>query len=176
MLIIRSYSPEDVANIKKLCQRAFLGFPWFEVMTDEYIEKRWVSVVQNKKFCCLVAEIDNFIVGISWFYEITDVQLSLKGSDLERFVETKYSGLTKVWIDATIVDPNFQGRRIATTLKMKSLEFVRSNYSEVLLLTRMRDDNIGIIRINEKFGYSRTGVKVPAGKENLSHEFWYILV
>lgn len=174
-MLIRPYLQGEELAIWKLCQRAFLGFPWFEVMTDERIENRWKDLVSHCNFSCLVAEINGSIAGVSWYYEIADAELaSAKGEELGNFVVAKFPLVNRIWIDATVIDPPFQGKGIATYLKANIIDRIRSDYPKVLILTRMRDDNAGIIHINEKLGFNRTGIKIPTGKDNLFHEYWYL--
>lgn len=41
----------------------------------------------------------------------------------------------------------------------------------------MRDDNYGIIKVNERFGMQRTGIKVPSSQVlGLFHEYWYKVI
>lgn len=56
-----------------------------------------------------------------------------------------------------------------------SVELLQEKYpGGVLAYTRMRDDNHGIIKINTRTGFSRSGVTVPSSSNpNLKHEYWY---
>jgi RimJ/RimL family protein N-acetyltransferase len=173
-MFIRTIFPGEETRVWNLCQRSFAGFPWFETMPDEAIQNRWRQHNARTNFCCLVAEINTQIAGVSWFHEITDDELELeKDKALREFATTNFPAVTRIWVDATVTDPDFQKSGVATQLKVKLLEMIRTSYPETCILTRMRDDNVGIIRINERFGFKRTGVKV-LGKNDIRHEFWYL--
>jgi len=43
-----------------------------------------------------------------------------------------------------------------------------------LVLTRMREDNHGIIKINRELGMKGTGIYVPCSlTPGMNHQFWY---
>jgi GNAT superfamily N-acetyltransferase len=174
---IREIVPGEEPIVWKLCQRSFAGFPWFENMSDEIIQKRWAKHSVRKNFCCLIAELDTQIAGVSWFHEISAEEIGLeKSGDLQKFVIKQFPGVPIVWVDATVTDPSFQKKGLATGLKTEVLKKISSLHSKVLILTRMRDDNAGIIRVNEKFGFLRTGIKVSTVTASIQHEFWYLSI
>lgn len=78
-----------------------------------------------------------------------------------------------VWIRDTIVDPSFQGKGIATQIKIEALRKIKEKFPNWIILTRMRKDNFGIIKINERLGFRRTGIQIPSSqKKGIFHEYW----
>ena len=65
-------------------------------------------------------------------------------------------------------------------MKYEDLKILSTRYEPILLLTRMRDDNKAIIKINEKFGLKRSGIRMPSSVEpsdpSKFHEFWYKVI
>ena len=171
---IRSICKGDEVAIWKLCQKAFKGYPWFENMTDDSIKARWMKHIREPNFQCLVVVNDgNQILSVAWFHDISHETIKIqKGVPLLEFVTSKHPDRPCVWIDATVTDPDFQGRGMATKLKQAIFERILGLHSRPLILTRMRDDNVGIIKVNEKFGFIRTGIKIT-GSGEVQHEFWY---
>jgi GNAT superfamily N-acetyltransferase len=142
-------------------------------MPDAYIRERWLRQQKESNFHCLLIEVDEQVRAVSWFHDISHQAVETnKGKKLFDFVKGNYPDRPCVWVDATVTDPEFQGRGMATELKQKVLERISNLYVNALILTRMRDDNVGIIKVNEKFGFLRTGVKV-SGKDKVCHEYWY---
>ncbi len=176
-MVIRELRNGEERDVQRVCQEAFSGFPWFLAMTDEYISNRWNSCSKHSGFHCVVAEIDGSIVGACWFCEMGNEEIEAeKGKALRGFAEAYQISCPRIWIDATVVNPRFQGQGLAKAIKMWILELIRSSHPQALLLTRMRDDNVGIIRINEEVGFRRTGIRIPATGSVHLHEYWYLAI
>lgn len=55
------------------------------------------------------------------------------------------------------------------------LAHLREKHPHGLALTRMRDDNVGIVRINEQLGFSKTGIRVASQAYlGLMHDYWFL--
>lgn len=173
-MIIRDYLKGDEVLIWKIYQQAFAGFPWFENLSDEEVQSRWKTQSSKDGFECIVAEESGRIVGASWWDTPTLKDLANeRGKDLADFSREKNFPLI-VWIRETVVDPLFQKRGVAKKLKQESLDRL-SKRKPCLVLTRMREDNKAIIRINESVGFVRTGIKrLSSQVAGVFHEYWYL--
>lgn len=168
---IRDFCSNDEQAVCELCQEAFKGYPWFENMSDGYIRDRWHRHSGERNFYCILIESEKRVIAATWFHDLSPEKIrDQKGKDLYDFVAT-YKERQIVWIDASVTHPAFQGRGLATTLKHAALKKISALHISPIVLTRMRDDNHGIIKVNERFGFVRTGIKIP-GKGGM-HEFWY---
>lgn len=177
-MLIRKYLPGDEARIKSVYKVCFSGPPWNQEVTEEEAEARWADHSSRAGFVCFVATENEQVIGASWFDTISLEELAReRGDDLVAFVTSLGSMLPAVWIRETIVDPRFQGKRIASQLKEWAVRDIAERLSHTILLTRLRDDNTKIIRANEKLGFRRTGVRVASrGTPGLSHEYWYFVL
>lgn len=171
---IREFHEEDVTKIQSIYQEAFKGFPWYENLSIEEVNRRWKMQSDKPGSNCLVAEIGQEIVGATWWDRITREQLlNERGEALVEFVKG-FSGCDLVWLRETCVSPKFQGQGIAYALKQEVIEILGKSKKLILVLTRMREDNIGIISINTNLGFKQIGIKVPSSQiEGLFHEYWY---
>lgn len=175
-MIIRRHCPEDEASIKLIYRTGFSGQPWNQNVTEEEAAARWQDHSSRPGFTCFVAEENRLVVGASWFDPISHETLAQeRGQELVNFVMSIDPALPLIWIRETVVDPAFQGRGIASQLKERVLRNIRERLAPVILLTRMRDDNIKIVRANEKLGFKRTGIKVESkATPCLLHEYWHL--
>ncbi|MBI2356093.1 MAG: GNAT family N-acetyltransferase [Candidatus Doudnabacteria bacterium] len=167
---IRDLTAADLIGVRQIYREAFAGFPWFETVTDAEIDSRFNSVMSG-----LVAVQDNSVVGATWWEVITIEKLRQeRGEELVRFANTfREEHLKYVWVRETIVLPSHQGQGIGLMLKQDSIKRLHEVYKPVMILTRMRDDNLPIIRIAERCGFARTGIKVPDSQVLVNHEYWY---
>jgi hypothetical protein len=46
--------------------------------------------------------------------------------------------------------------------------------AKTLILTRMRNDNLPILKIADRLGFQRTGIKIPSRQPGTFHEYWYL--
>jgi len=173
-MIIRKFQNSDAERIKVIYQLAFAGYPWFENLSQEEVNLRWQTQSARRGFTCLVAEIDNEVVGATWYDIITLEELRLeRGDDLANFAEN-FSGCDIVWLRETCVHPEFHGRGIARALKEAVIASIQQINQPRLLLTRMREDNYAIIKINISLGFTRTMIKMPCSlTKGKFHEHWY---
>ncbi|HZE87186.1 MAG TPA: hypothetical protein VE090_03175 [Methylomirabilota bacterium] len=76
-----------------------------------------------------------------------------------------------------MVHPDSQGQGIASDLRGVFLTHLAEEFpAGAIVLTRMREDNTGIVRIAEKLSYKRTGISHPSQKPGISQEFWYRII
>jgi len=171
---------EKVDQVLKMYREAFAGFPWFEDLSTEEVAKRLSSSVTKDGFESFVAENEREeIIGALWFDTPSFEQLQTeRGEKLAGFVGNIYETTGRcelVWERELMVRPDYQRQRIATRLRMAFLTYLSGKYPNgVLVLTRMRDDNLGTLKIAQELGYRRTGIRMPSSQNpNIYHEFWY---
>lgn len=176
--MIRLFESKDLNQILDIYQEAFAGYPWFEQLSNEEVIKRWEANSAQPNFVCLVGEQDGQITSAVWCNDTDlDTLEQERGKDLRRFVEQYFPGVTLIWGRESMTKASFQGQGWASALKETLIDQIKLRPEACLILTRMRDDNLGIIRIAEKFDYQRTGIKIPSSqKPSVYHEYWYRLV
>lgn len=175
---------QNYPEIIKMYAQAFSGYPWYENLSYSDIEARIKSHENNINFeLVLIRNDENEIIGATWFYEDSKLGITQQknGQKLQKVLQKLMSNSeiqNVVYICETIVATNHQGKGVATELKGKSLDIVKNKYPNgVILYTRMRDDNNGIIIINSKHGFRRSGVKVASSSNSdISHEYWFKVI
>ena len=174
---------ENIGDVTRMYREAFAGFPWYENLTEEQILKRLLSDMAKVGFESFVAESeDGKIIGGLWFNKLTTETLRAeRGDKLLEFAKKicKELGIIDiVWERELMVKPDYQNKKIATRLRMTFLNYLKQQYQNgVLVLTRMRDDNIGTLTIAEKLGYQRSGIRIPSSQDpKIFHEFWYKII
>lgn len=176
-MVIRSFQSSDVPIILTMYQAAFAGYPWFENLSDEVVRNRWQNNSLQPGFRCLVATIDGVPVGAIWWDKPTLASLiSERGQVLGDFVWGRYPDESLIWEREVITDPSYQGRGIAAALRIEFLRQVADAYRPFVVLTRMRDDNLAIIKIAQRLGFARTSIRRPSSaNQDIYHEYWYYL-
>lgn len=173
---IRAMKPADEKFIRALYRAAFAGAPWFENMSEEEAVVRWNLHRGKNGFSCLVAEEAGELMGATWWdIPSIDALRAERGDALAEFaLRESATGGRIIWIRETVVSPQFQCRGIARALKASSLEVISAE-AKSLILTRMRDDNMSILRVAMRLGFKRTGICVPSkSNPNVQHEYWYL--
>ncbi|MDP3964885.1 MAG: GNAT family N-acetyltransferase [bacterium] len=156
---------------------AFACHPWFEELSFAEAATRWVETTRRRGFHCLVATQDHRLVGAIWWDSPAISELkNERGTALAAFaVRHLERNTTLVWIRDLIVLPDRQGQGIGHQLRQKMIEHCVSKNS-VLFLTRIRNDNTSMIRMNHAMGFLRSGITVPCSlKPDVLHEYWYLL-
>ncbi|HBW74407.1 MAG TPA: hypothetical protein DEF59_04070 [Candidatus Magasanikbacteria bacterium] len=173
---IRTMRPADEEIIRAMYRDAFAGAPWFEKVPEEEVLMRWESHRGKIGFSCLVAEEAGELMGATWWDTLTIDALSAeRGETLAEFALREGTKAERIiWIRETVVFQRFQGRGIARMLKAASLEVISAE-AKSLILTRMRDDNMGILHVAQRFGFKRTGIRMPSkSNPDVWHEYWYL--
>lgn len=203
MMRIRHFDWRDECAIRRVYKRAFAGFPWYEELSDGEMQRRWEDWRTKRGAWALIAEQDEEIVGaLLWDGPTLNELRAERGETLTRFAQKLVWPRTVlaldelhfdhrerlirfsqerlrphtnlIWEREVIVDPRAQGHGIGTTLRRVFLYRMVSDNATVLVLTRMRDDNLPIIRIAEKLGFLRTDIRVPSSQiPGVFHEYWY---
>lgn len=175
--MIRTLRLSDKEIVKFLIQAAFGGYPWFEKfekLDDAELKRRWQSAIARPGFAGLVTEEDSEVVAAFWWDtpSLEDFAAE-RGEEIAGWVQTRdYTRF--IWGRDIVVSPSCQKRGLATELKARFLSLLDPG---TLVLTRLRDDNYGIIAISQKQGYQRTGVRVPSSQvPGLFHEYWYKII
>lgn len=172
---IRPLVLADAPAIKTIYKQAFACGPWFEDLSDEEIDNRWVNQISKDGFAGIVVEKSNSIAAALWWNIMTpDDLISERGQSLSSFAQNQVQGEKIIWEREVIVDPKYHGNGVGSVIRRAFFDRIRHDYPGALILTRMRDDNIGIIKIAQKIGFKRTGVRVPSSANpDLYHEYWY---
>ena len=176
---IRKFVEKDTLSVQVIYRLAFASFPWYEDLSNEEIEKRWKTQQAKPGFECLIADELDEIVGAIWWDKPTLDELCFeRGELITQFAKQKIRmGDLLIWERELIVSPAHQGRGIGSQLRVAFVELVLNRCKKgVLILTRMRDDNLPVIRIAEKSDFQRTGIRTPSNQKSwVSHEYWYFL-
>jgi hypothetical protein len=172
---IRTYQQGDVDRIKEIYALAFKQPPWTQEPTDKQsVSARWQKSAARLGFKCFVAESDNRVIGALWFDTPSDADFIAENrKELVEYIRFRYQASAIHYIRETIVDPVFKKKGAAQLLKAYVLADVAQSDPGAIVCTCMRDDNPGIIRVNLKFGFVRTGVFKPSGTTpGITYEYW----
>ncbi len=119
------------------------------------------------------------LVEASWYDTPTLDELEKeRGRPLRVFCEEKIeeTKLEKIiWQREILISPEFQGKDIGSHLKglmNRHHQENANNHGSSIVLTRMRDDNHGIIKMNKDGGMNRTGIRMKSSSGSY-HEYWY---
>lgn len=159
---------------------AFRGSPWFEdSLTIDEVMTRLECQFRKPGFRLFILESNSGeLVAASWFDtpSLMDIKKE-RGAELRNFAESVKS-LNNIdaliWEREVLVRPKYQGLGMGTEIRTKMLDFINQTFASGLVLTRMREDNIPIIKIAEKLGFKRTGITKPSSQEPaINHEYWF---
>lgn len=177
-MFIRALTLEDAGLIKVIYKRAFAGFPWFEDLSDEEVESRWQTQINKPSFQGIVALEDDVISGAIWWdYPTLDTLRTERGNLLANLSLELCAGKGLIWEREVIVDPELHCLGIGSRLRSTFIENLKTRSENKLILTRMRDDNTGIIKIAERLGFKRSGIRLPCSiKPEVCHEYWYLSI
>jgi hypothetical protein len=100
---IRELKEEDVPVILKIYREAFRGYPWFEDLSEEIVSSRWSSDSAKHSFSCLVAEIDEKVIGATWWDVLTHKELASERGELLVNFSKKFDNTIIVWERELIV-------------------------------------------------------------------------
>lgn len=162
------------ADLSCLIKDAFLSPPWHEILSEEECQKRAASILTKRNVQCCIAEVDGNVAGVILTDTLTLEELHQeRGAALVEWASQR-KWETIGWGRETLLFRKYQSLGIGTVLREEMMNHLTQSKVYSGLLTRMRDDNVQVIKIAEKFGYLRTGVRVKSSfGENIWHEFWY---
>ena len=169
-------------EVAKLLQTSFAGAPWFEDLSNNEAMKRVEGHAMKPGFEAYLVEDQGAIVAGLWYDTPSIDELAEeRGDDLANFARTVCKDMDLeqiIWQRESVVHPDYQSQGLATLLRKKFIDDIEKNSRcSSLLLTRMRDDNLGIIRVAEKFEYARTGIRMPSSQNpDADHEYWYKVI
>lgn len=164
----------DQTNLARLIGDAFRSPPWNETLSEEECARRAGIILAKRDVQCFVAEVDGDTGGVVLTDAMTLNELSQeRGTQLADWASKK--GWTTIgWGRETLILREYQSLGIGTALREKIMSHLAESRPYEGLFTRMRDDNVRVIRIAERFGYSRTGIRTKSSLgPNIWHEFWY---
>lgn len=187
--------PQLIEATLPLYHDAFQAGVWKESLSEKIIRER-LEYCLNKQFSgiwLLHPQDPDIVLGASWFDTIDlptllRERINQNGTELVQFIShelEKNPNLILLWHRETLVHPLAQGRGLAKRLKFMifdHLQKLSNSYQRpILVATRMRDDNLAIIHVNNQLGMVRTGVHHPASQyelnllaspEPINHEYW----
>lgn len=178
MLIIRDFEIRETAAVLSVYRQGFAGFPWFEPLDDAELVSRWMCDCQRPGWLCCVADVGE-VIGAAWADSPTlEALCQERGQKLAEFAAQKLSETAQpqlVWLRNLIVAPDWQGRGVGYALRTELLDRWVVSGRDLVVLTRHRQDNIGIQRLSQRMGFRPTGIRAPSSqKPHLHHEYWYL--
>lgn len=170
-------------QIETAYQNAFSGHPWYENLSVQEVRKRLDKDQSRSGFNAFIAEnTDGCVLGGLWYDTPTIDELRItRGESLADFATNIFKEeaiQSFVWERELIVDPQFQRQHIATDLRENFLDHLKDRYPQgVLILTRMKEDNLATIKIAQNLGYSPTGIKIESSTfPGQYHQYWYKII
>ena len=161
-------------------QRAFKESPvWQEDLTRETVRQRLNPQFIKPGFCLIVIEQQKQIAAALWFDTPTLTELEAeRGKQLADYAKQlpNFSSQIKIiWEREVIVAPESQRQGFAIALRQSFIELLKTNYpAGALILTRMRNNNLGIIKGAEKCGYQRTGIETDSNwRPPMKNSYWF---
>lgn len=170
-----------VSTIMPLYRQAFKYGVWEEDLSIETVISRLEKNFSGKYKGFFLYDKGEVCIGASWYEFVNPEWLYInKYPKLAEFAENyiEFNSLGAcIWQAETMVHPDFQNQGIASFLKQKIDDSLRSGSKQTngaFVCTRLREDNSHIIKINLKYGFQRTGITMPCSlKPETNHEFWY---
>jgi RimJ/RimL family protein N-acetyltransferase len=175
--------------LAEVYRQAYAGFPWYEgdTVTLDVSKERLLKVASMPNFQGFVVEnLFDEPIAAELFHLATTEFLKSKSRDLESFASNLVSNEslnTIIWENEVFVKPEYQRNKIATLLRRALIKYFEGSVKGgTIILTRMRDDNIGTIKAAERVGFLRTGIRKLASQQpegwngQLHHEFWFKIV
>ena len=173
---IQVYRNSDFDALLNIYRECFTGFPWFNKPSYDDAFSRLDRQLRRTDCICLVAKVDKKIIGASWCDEILLVELEQErgGVEASSIIRVNFSDMRLIWLRATIVSPAYQGQGLTKKIKIHLHDQIKLKYTKPLIVTRMRSDNIPIIKINTELGYKKLGVATRSKLDALAmDEYWY---
>ena len=169
-------------QIAELIKLTFAGHPWYEDLSDEDALSRVDECILKPGFGAFIVIEDDLPIAGLWYDTPSHDELRAeRGQEIIDFIKeinSQHELNAIIWARESVVHPTYQGKGLASKLRQDFLNHVaKTSEGNTLVLTRMRDDNGPILSVAKKFGYERTGIRMPSSqKPDVSHEYWYKLV
>ena len=172
---MRPLVPQDRAGIQLLIKDAFSGHPWYQDHSQDELDKLWLATIAEPGFSGIVTSDDGgAIIGASWWH-LPPVS-SIHGKTLLSFIQQQRGNKTLIWEDAVLVRRRSQKMGIGFALRNAFIASVKKTYGQVLILTRMRSDNIPSLRLAKRLGFNKTGARfIESQGPHIFQEYWYLL-
>lgn len=177
---IELVTPLEIGQLIYIYRQAFReSLVWREDLSEETVTQRINTQFAKKGFTLFISKVSDRINGALWYDTPNLAELETeRGKLLADFASQTIgsSALVKiVWEREIIVDPQFQGQGIATQLRQRFLQSLETNCLQgALILTRMRNDNLAIIKVAEKCGYQRTGIETDSNwRPPMKNSYWF---
>lgn len=169
--------PMEAGDFQRIChvyKAAFTGPPLCETLTDEEVQRILASALKLAGFSCRVLIEDNQLVGAQWQAIVSMDSILLKrGPELVNWIkEQGWDKFLLVWEQELFVHPDYQRRGFGLQLRESLVDALREYDMNLVVFTRLREDNIGTIKSAERIGMVNTGVSVAARRKPLRHYFW----
>jgi GNAT superfamily N-acetyltransferase len=176
-------SEPEFNNFKQVIQDAFKGPPWNEPNLEESeITTRLDMFLPKQRFVlgALVdptyvpwsAQCETDLVGVTWF-GLTRVGVLPK--EVTHFLSDVAPGAPQIYYGATAVCRDWQGKKIARRLKERALSIIDQLYPGCITVTRMRSDNLRMIKINHSQGFEKCSIIELGHTEGVYEEWWFRL-
>ncbi|MDP2630552.1 MAG: GNAT family N-acetyltransferase [Candidatus Uhrbacteria bacterium] len=125
--------PEIVAQIAKVYQTAFAGPPWYETWVIETIASDFTNEMNRPGAICVVAQIENDVVGFAWGYTVSSDDPNLDNHLDAHGTHVTLSG-DYFYLDECALAPDHQGKGVGKHL-VRAI-FAAQQHKEVLLRTK----------------------------------------
>jgi hypothetical protein len=170
-----------ITTVTPLYRQCFKRGVWNEDLSIESVVGRLENCFSRDFRGYFLFDIGEICIGASWYeYVNIDWIKDNKGSDLANFITQKMlsNNLRQiVWQTETLVHPDFAKQGLAGQLKSiidMDLQKLSLPVGGILTATRMRDDNIAILKVNSKLQYNKTGIRMPCNLDpKIEHEYWF---
>lgn len=170
-----------ITTVTPLYRQCFRLGVWNEDLSVESVVGRLENCFSRDFRGYFLFDTGEICIGASWYeYVNLDWITKNKGAELADFIAQKMSSHNLgqiIWQTETLVHPDFKDQGLATQLKTiidQDLQALSSPLGGVIAATRMRDDNIGILKVNSRLQYQKTGIRMPCNLDpDISHEYWY---
>jgi len=149
---IREAVPADAYKLNAFMRAIFATSKHLITRENEYAmgpfkQRFWIAKKQAAKLeTCLIATASNQIVGM-----------------IDNWTDRR-SRVTHVTCFAMSVSPNYRGKGVGTALLNAFIEWVQKNPTLKRIELHVHSDNEGAIRLYERMGFEREGVRKKAIK------------
>lgn len=172
MLNLESVKQSSFSELVDMYTEAFSGHPWNENLPRTEVENRVRTHMSLRGFQGLVGYLEHQSVGASWWNTPTLKELEVeKGAAIAEFASSRRSDYL-VYERELLVRPSHQGRGYSLLLRKAFLANLPKG--RALVLTRMRDDNIGTLKTAKALGFSVTDIVTPSKKMGTFHRIYYL--